>query len=408
MTNTQTGRRPRTQWWRNRVIVTLALAGLLTAGNIAVMPSNSASAADYPSWDDVKNARYNVQQKAREIDRITVLLKQLDEQVKATQAVAIEKGILFQKAQDAFDLQDFKTNQLQEQADEAQAKADDSIKRAGQLAARMSRTGGTDLTSTLWFNGDDARNVLADVGMASKITGQSKGLYDRAIQDQNTAQSLTDQALVAKAELERLRNEAEKARAEAQAAADAAAEALKEQQANNARLRAQLATLETGLIQTEAAYQVGYEKRVAAQLAAEVASSGWARPVYGYITSNFGRRVSPCGGCSSFHMGTDIGAPGGTSIFAASGGTVIYAGWNGGYGNFVLIDHGDGISTGYGHQMNGGIQVSYGQSVAPGQLIGKVGSTGASTGNHLHFEVRRYGSAIDPVAFMRDRGISLG
>lgn len=413
MTNTQAGRPPRTRrsgtrWWRNRIIVTLALVGLLATGNVAVQHQDAAWAAEYPSWDEVKAARNSVAQKKVEVARIEALLKQLEDQAAAAEAIAVEKGNLLQQAQEAFDVQDLKSRQLQDQADVAQTKADDSIRRAGQLAARMARTGATDLTTTLLFNGDEARDVLADVGMASKITGQSKGLYDRAIQDQNTAQALTDQANVAKAERERLRDIAEKARAEAQAASEAADAALKEQEANNARLQAQLATLRTGLVKTEAAYKKGEAIARAAALAAQIASSGWARPVYGRITGGYGPRVPPIGGVSSYHRGTDIGAGCGSAIFAANSGTVSYAARYGSYGNFILIQHGGGYSTGYAHIINGGILVSAGQSVSVGQQIARVGSTGASTGCHLHFETRVGGSAVNAVPFMRARGINLG
>lgn len=408
MTKTQSGRPSRTRWWRNRVVVTIALVGLLATGNVATQVQDAAWAADYPSWADVMAARNNVAQKKVEVARIQALLAQLEEQAKATEAIAIEKGNLAQQAQEAFDIQDLKARQLQEQADDAQAKADDSIKRAGQLAARMSRTGGTDLTSTLWFNGDDAKNVLADVGMASKITGQSKGLYDRAILDQNTAQALTDQANVAKDELERLRDLAEQARIEAQAAADAAAAALAEQQANSARLQAQLATLQTGLLQTEASYVKGVQAQWGASGGAvEISSSGWARPAFGRVTDGFGPRVPPTGGVSWYHRGTDIGASCNSPIYAAHSGTVTYAGWYGTYGNFILIDHGGGVVTGYAHIVNGGIMVGYGQPVGVGQQIARVGTTGASTGCHLHFEVRLWGSAVNAQPFMRDRGINI-
>ena len=408
MTNTHTGRRLRTQWWRNRIIVTLALIGMLATGNVVTQFHDAAYAADYPSWDDVKNARNNVAQKNAEIARIQALLKQLEDNAVATQAVAMEKGNLFQAAQEAFDVQDLKATQLQEQANSAQKNADESVKRAGQLAARLSRNSGADLTTTLLFNGADAKDVLADVGMANNITGQSKGLYARAIQDQNTAQSLTDQANVAKDERERLRNEAEKAQAEAQAAADAATAALKEQQDNNARLQAQLATLKTGLLQTEAAYVKGIQEQWGANNSTvEISSSGWARPVFGHITGNFGPRVPPIGGVSSYHRGTDIGSACGNPIFAAHNGTVAYAAWYGTYANSILIQHADGIETGYAHIINGGIMVSVGQPVVVGQQIARVGSTGASTGCHLHFEVRVDGTAINSVPFMRARGISI-
>jgi murein DD-endopeptidase MepM/ murein hydrolase activator NlpD len=405
MSKTQQPRRSRTLWWRNRVFASVALLGMVFAGTIATPLADTATAADYPSWADVLAARNNVAKAKSEIAKIEKLLKQLETDQKATEAVAIEKGNIYAKAQQAFDEQDYKTQQYQDAADAAQAKADDSIKRAGQLAARLSRTGGTDFTSTLFFNGDNAENLLAGLGMANKITDQSQGLYDRALQDQKTAQSLTDQANVARAALEVLRDEAEKARAEAQAAADKAAAALKEQQDNNAKLQAQLATLKTNQIHTEAEYIKGVQEAWGASGAVEISSSGWARPVSGHITSPFGHRVSPCSGCSSFHQGTDIGASCNTPIYAASSGTVIYAGWNGGYGNFTLIDHGGGVTTGYGHQPNGGILVHVGQVVTVGQHIGRVGTTGASTGCHLHFEVRINGSAIDSVPFMRARGI---
>ncbi len=117
-------------------------------------------------------------------------------------------------------------------------------------------------------------------------------------------------------------------------------------------------------------------------------------PVTGTITSPFGWRSNPFGGAPEFHQGLDIAAPMGTTVTAAAGGTVIMAQWYGGYGNYILIDHGGGYSTGYGHLS--AIYVSSGQSVQRGQAIGAVGSTGQSTGPHLHFEVRIAGKPVDP------------
>lgn len=409
MTTTHVGRRARTLWWRNRIFVTLALLSMVLAGTIATPTANSASATDYPSWGDVLAARNNVAKKKVEIARIEALLGQLEAAKKETEAVAIEKGNLYAAAQQAFDEQDYKTQQYQDQADAAQSKADDSMKRAGQLAAKLARSDGSnDLTATLFFSGDNAKDMLAQLGMATKITDQSKGLYDRAIQDQNTAQALTDQANLARTALEKLRDAAEAARLVAQAAADAAAAALKEQQDNNATLKAQLATLQTGLVHTEAEYIEGVKATWGSGAGGvEISGAGWARPASGHITSGFGHRVSPCGGCSSYHQGTDIGASCNWPIYAASTGQVVYAGWFGGYGNMVEIDHGGGVHTRYGHIVNGGIMVSVGQWVTVGQQIARVGTTGASTGCHLHFEVRINGSAINSVPFMAARGITI-
>ena len=117
-------------------------------------------------------------------------------------------------------------------------------------------------------------------------------------------------------------------------------------------------------------------------------------PVTGTITSPFGWRSNPFGGGPEFHQGLDIAAPMGTTVTAAAGGTVIMAQWYGGYGNYILIDHGAGFSTGYGHLS--AMYVSSGQAVQRGQAIGAVGSTGQSTGPHLHFEVRIAGKPVDP------------
>lgn len=123
-----------------------------------------------------------------------------------------------------------------------------------------------------------------------------------------------------------------------------------------------------------------------------------AWPVSGTITSPFGYRSNPFGGGMEFHQGLDIAAPTGTTVAAAAGGTVISAGWYGGYGNYILIDHGGGMATGYGHLSQ--IFVSSGQQVQSGQAIGAVGSTGASTGPHLHFEVRIHGKPVDPAGYL--------
>lgn len=139
------------------------------------------------------------------------------------------------------------------------------------------------------------------------------------------------------------------------------------------------------------------QRRAAGISQSEAPSSGpgsMSWPVSGTITSPFGWRSNPFGGAPDFHPGLDIAAPMGTTVTAAASGTVILAQWYGGYGNFILIDDGGSVSTGYGHLS--AIYVSVGQNVQRGQAIGAVGSTGHSTGPHLHFEVRVNGKPVDP------------
>ena len=123
---------------------------------------------------------------------------------------------------------------------------------------------------------------------------------------------------------------------------------------------------------------------------------GW--PCSGPITSPFGYRTHPIFGTTIFHAGIDIGVDYGTPIHAADSGVVVYSGWISGYGNAVIIDHGGGISTLYGH--NQSLAVSEGQSVSKGSVIAYAGSTGNSTGPHCHFEVDVNGSPVNPMGYL--------
>jgi murein DD-endopeptidase MepM/ murein hydrolase activator NlpD len=118
------------------------------------------------------------------------------------------------------------------------------------------------------------------------------------------------------------------------------------------------------------------------------------------FTSGYGVRSDPFRGSAAMHAGIDLAGPLGTPIYATADGTVEAAGWNnGGYGNLVKIDHGRGIETRYGHLS--AIMVQPGQRVTRGQLIARMGSTGRSTGSHLHYEVRIDGRAVNPIPFMK-------
>lgn len=144
-----------------------------------------------------------------------------------------------------------------------------------------------------------------------------------------------------------------------------------------------------------------------AALSAQAAANGsvpmgdgtliWPTPSCTTNSSAYGYRVHPIYGTVKFHAGEDIPAGYGAEILAAASGTVITAGWVSGYGNYTVIDHGGGMMTAYGHQSS--FAVSVGQTVTQGQVIGYVGSTGNSTGPHLHFEVYINGSTVDPKSF---------
>ncbi|MBX3100571.1 MAG: M23 family metallopeptidase [Salinibacterium sp.] len=390
--------------------VVALIAALIVAIAGTTIATSPAWADDYPTWADVSAARNNEAATAAAVAQIQGLLSGLQAEAERTQKDAEAKATIWQEADNKYQAANARAATLQEQADAASAKATASEQRAGQMAAQLMRAGGGDITTNLLLNSGDADNLLYGLGMSAKISEQANAIYERALVDKNTAQALTDQADVAKEELLVLKTASEKAFNEAKAAADAASVALSTQLDNQARLQAQLVVLQENRAATEADYIAGVRARISANAsldAGEISLSGWVKPAGGYITSVFGYS-SDYG--TKFHKGTDLGAGCNSNIYAAASGTVIFAlyGWNGGYGNEVMIDHGGGIVTRYGHIVAGGILVSNGQSVGVGENIARVGSTGDSTGCHLHFEVIRDGVNIDPVPFMAGQGITLG
>jgi len=379
---------------------------------ISPLPSKDlAFAANYPSWSDVLEARNDVALKEAAIAELKGIIKGLEKKVAAAIAETERAGMIYQVAQLAFDEAAYKADQLQAQADEAKSDAEASRIRAGQFVSELARVGSVNISTSLLSNESGAADLLSRLGFASIIASQADGIYQAAIRDQNSAQSLTDQAKVAKKERDVLRAEAEAAFEIAQTAAIAAQTVFQEQQDHRATLLAQLATLVEDRLTTEEEYQKGLEENGTAGSnlpPGAISSKGWARPAAGYISSGFGWRVHPIYHNVMFHSGTDLAAGCGVPIYAARGGQIIYAAPLGTYGNFILIAHGGGISTGYAHIANGKTFVKIGEQVSTGTHIADVGTTGGSTGCHLHFEVRENGKATDAVPYMRRMEITLG
>lgn len=141
----------------------------------------------------------------------------------------------------------------------------------------------------------------------------------------------------------------------------------------------------------------------AAGAGVDVPEGDWIRPHNGPGTSAFGMRRHPVRGDWSFHSGTDIGAPCGDSQLATQSGTVIASGWDGGaYGYRIEIDHGGGIISTYSHAPSGGLLVAVGDTVEAGQPVALVGTTGLSTGCHVHWEIYVNGEPTDPLAFLEN------
>jgi murein DD-endopeptidase MepM/ murein hydrolase activator NlpD len=414
-----TGRGERV-WRRVPRAIALAAVGAVLAV-AATSGITAASADDYPTYQEVLDAREDVSAAKALKKRIQSRIDGLQAEVSRTAAIAEKAGETAQEADQDYQEQALEYQELSTQASDASASADAASRQAAELISRMYRDGDGDLTLTLLANAAEAGDLLDSYGMASKLTEQAQTLYADAVQKSNTAQKLSDQADVAAGILEQYKKKADAALAVASQAADAASGALAEQEVRVAELQAQLAVLESTVSTTEKEYQKGVEERrriaeaarrtaiggTGAQDPGEIVN-GWTNPAFGRITSSFGWRVNPLGSGRVYHLGTDIGAGCGAAEFAAHAGTVEYAGWNGIYGNYIRINVGGGITIEYGHIVAGGILVGQGDHVEPGDLIARVGSTGGSTGCHLHYGVRIDGLVTDPVAFMSARGVSLG
>ncbi|MEV1288664.1 M23 family metallopeptidase [Micromonospora sp. NPDC049679] len=238
----------------------------------------------------------------------------------------------------------------------------------------------------------EAKQAQNAAGAAERSAQEARVAADRSLGDAQRAQAAAEAAV---AEVEALAAQRQAALNVAEQERSASLAKYEQAKGEAARIRSELAAWE------------------AKQRARRPSNGGGAGPVIrpgarllmptnGWKSSDYGNRYDPYYNVWQLHAGVDIAASGGAPIYAAADGTVMRAGWNGGYGNFTCISHGSSggrsLSTCYAHQSS--INVSPWQRVRSGQIIGRVGTTGASTGNHLHFEVRLNGSPVQPLNWL--------
>lgn len=248
------------------------------------------------------------------------------------------------------------------------------------------------------------RIIDADIKLINSIKTEREEI--------NTRKQILEQDRAKVVELE---NKAKEAQAVIQKKKDEQTAILNKAQSDKATAEQMEADLQASSNAIRAMLQQRQAERAAAAAAAAAAAQGgssgggggggWVQgtgqlswPVNGVITSDFGWRNHPIFGRQILHSGIDIGVDEGTPVHAADGGVVVYSGWMDGYGYAVVIDHGNGISTLYGH--NSDLAVSEGQTVSKGTVIAYAGSTGNSTGPHVHFEVRVNGDPVDPQGYL--------
>ncbi len=246
----------------------------------------------------------------------------------------------------------------------------------------------------------DFLTAVDDIG---EIMQSDRALEDAYIEARENTEAVVAEYEEYKADVIEKQDELRDEQAELQAELDEATQLITDITANLADNAAVLAQFEAAEREAEtnvANMVLALEKKRKVEAAAAVVGTGafiWPVPSCTYLTSHFGLRVHPIYGTTKSHTGIDVGAESGAKIIAADGGTVVLAGVNSGYGNCVMIDHGNGYKTLYGHMSS--IAVTNGQTVSQGDIVGYVGSTGVSTGPHCHFEVWKDGARIDPEQF---------
>jgi murein DD-endopeptidase MepM/ murein hydrolase activator NlpD len=223
------------------------------------------------------------------------------------------------------------------------------------------------------------------------IVGRVRGLRNESRDTVARIEDARDEIAAKEAELERTRVQLEAREAELEVVRDRKAGALDEVHSNIEKLEGDLADIQGQIqAQIQAASSTSTDPLPAGPI--QGGSGGWIWPVNGTVSSPFGWRWG------RMHEGIDIAIPAGTPIRAAQAGRVILAAPTGGYGNYTCIDHGGGLSSCYAHQSS--YATSVGASVAQGDVIGYVGCTGSCFGDHLHFEIRVNGAAVDPLGYL--------
>ena len=405
----------RTRRWIAGFGIALLIGGTVLGGFTRADDAQAVSLKSLPTWADVQKAKKNARTATAKVAEIKQLLAQSEVELKQLQDASAAAADRATQARNAAQLAAAKVELLDSQAKQSKKEADAATRQASSLVSQMYRSGGVDRSLELFLetDGDTADALLERLASMEKATERNTAVSEKAEQAKNTAESLGQQAEVARGERKKLSDKADAEEAAAAQAAAAQATKLQAQYDQQDVLKAQLAAL----LDTKAKTVDGYQERLKREeeirrKAEEEAkknanngnngggggggggggnqggNNGWIRPVSGGYISTYYMGYPG-------HYAVDIAEPCGTPIHAAKSGTISFLGWGGNYGNFTAINHGGGYTTRYAHQIR--FAVSYGQHVSQGQIIGYVGTTGNSTGCHLHYEVLVNGAFQNPI-----------
>ena len=373
-------------------VLCAALAAVMT---LTVIPAYTANAASYA---ELQAKRQSLAKSTSDAKKEIEKLKDKQGSLEDEMAV-LDKGLQSMQAElDAatadLDFLTARLNEAQAELEEATKQREAQFQLLGDRMKFLQQKGSSGYLEIL-LESESFSDLFLRMQYVNDIMGYDKEILDELQTIQDTIQEKT--------------NEIAENHAEQQAVVDIQKEKLSEMESVVAQKKAIWASYESDLAKYEKLVKAN-EANDAAILRQMNASASkttvytgngkftWPVPASSRISSEYGYRTSPISGKREFHNGLDIPAPYGSAIVATEAGTVTYSGWMNGYGYTIIIDHGSGITSLYGH--NSSLVAKKGQKVSRGQTIAKCGSTGWSTGNHCHFTISKGGSSVNPHSYV--------
>ena len=358
-----------------------------------VLPTYAASNSEKKSKleSQISNAKSEKAEVSEEKASVLEEIDKLNSQISEYESQISELNKKVDKLQDSIKSKEKEIKKLETEFEEKEQLL------AERLVA-MYEAGQTTYLDVL-LSSDGIANFISNYYMAEQLAEADQEVMNSIMEQQTTIEK-------AKKELEEQKKEISESKKEVEAKNEklTTAKASKQAKVNSLsskekKLQAQIDEYESDLASVEAAIK-NYEQQNSSSSPQYTGGKlAWPVPGYYSITSYYGYRIHPIYGYSKLHTGIDVGAPKNAKFVAAEDGVVISASYSGGYGNRVIISHGGGLSTLYAHGTS--ILVSAGQTVKRGDPVLTVGSTGLSTGNHAHFEVRVNGNYVDPLNYLQ-------
>ena len=406
-------------------LISCIIAGILVAAMVFSMIASGLVYAGAVSSKELKSKLSDLEDQkasvkaeldslAGKVDEVAKTRTALQKEIKLTKEEITTVTAYIDRLQDQIDV---KTTEL-----DAAVKALDSKKERFAETVRTTYEQGETSYLEVLLNASSFSDLLSRLEIVSAIMDDNKKIvaeYTAAKEDiqqkRDDLQATQDEQVQYQENLKYKAEELKSSEEQQKALQESLQAYQKEQKAEYERITSEMDTVsdqiaEQSRKEAAAAAAAAAKKKSGSSSSSSSSSAGnlssatltsgtftWPLPGYTNNSSAYGWRTHPIFGTRKFHKGEDIPAPTGTPIVAAASGTVTTAGWVSGYGNYTVINHGGGVMTAYGHQSS--INVSVGQTVTAGQTIGLVGSTGNSTGPHLHFEVYVNGSTQNPMSY---------